>query len=264
MAVFPRAFVRLLAPVSVAVALSGCAAWDDFSWRKMNFEVFRTPDNPFEVAAKSNDGAERVRALHVLHEPSAHGGSQKDQDAYVLLLTHTAAKDPLPMCRQAAIHTLGGYRDVRAVEGLKEAYYQATTFDGGTASQLRQQALAALGRTPGDGAVDLLIRVLREPPAEGPDVDRDARMQERIAAARALAHHDGPKVRAALAEVMAKEEDVALHRGAHESLVALTGQTGFPENAKVWDEYLRSPAGRDMQPQRPGLGESMMRLVGWK
>ena len=43
----------------VLAGLAGCANFDDFNIKKMNFEVFRDPDNPIEVIRTSKDGNER-------------------------------------------------------------------------------------------------------------------------------------------------------------------------------------------------------------
>ena len=54
--------------------LAGCAAYDDFSWRKMNFEVFKDSPQPLEVIKTSTDGSARARAFRCLKEPLTNGG----------------------------------------------------------------------------------------------------------------------------------------------------------------------------------------------
>src|SRR5262249_31545697 len=150
------------------------------------------------------------RALRCLKEPLANGGTQKDQDVYVSVLNYTAANDSQVPCRMAAISVLRTYQDPRAVDGLKDAYYRAGNFDSYVATVLRCQALGALGETKQPAAVETLVRVLREPPAEGPDQDRQQKLDERIAAARALGGFKQYQATAALVEVLRKDQDVAL------------------------------------------------------
>jgi len=248
--------------VLIASCLTGCAAWDDFSWRKMNTEVFWTPSNPMEVIKSGTDGSERRRAILALREPQASGGSQQDQDACVGVLCKLAATDGNPLCRMAAIEMLGGYRDPRAVGGLKDAYYGATSFGGEQATVLRRLALTGLGKSGDAAAAEMLVKVLREPDAEGPDVDRDAKTQERITAARALARFENIQVTAALVEAMGKSDDVGLKRVTHESLVSITGEN-LPADAQEWNNYLRQAGGK--QPRRRAtLGDGIMQAVGWK
>ncbi len=261
----PTALVRRAWPLAAAflASLAGCAAMDDFSWTQRNFEVFSTPSDPV-AAARSEDANIRKRALRVLHEPMASGGSKQDQDACVTLLCHAAAADPTALCRMAAIDTLRKYQDPRAIEGLKEAYYRAGSFHGEQATVLRRLALAALGeKTQSPAAAELLVSVLREPAAEGPDVDRDSRVQERIVAARALAKFQNYQATSALVETLGKADDVGLRRVSHESLVTITHED-IPPDAKQWEDYLRRSGGRQPAPRQTWAGDGLLRAVGWK
>jgi hypothetical protein len=236
-------------------SLAGCASMDDFSIKRMNFDVFRKPPDPIEVVVKSTDGAARARAIGCLNENSGPD--------VMKVLRHCAAEDMMPACRLAAIDRLRHFKDPAAAEALKEAYYRAGAFPSSeTASILRRQALAALADTRQPGAVELLVRVLREPPAEGADVDRQAKLDERLTAARALGNFNSPQATAALAEVLAKEEDVGLQRCVHGSLVSITGKD-LPADGKTWNEYLANPANRDaIATRQPGGG--IMELVGFR
>lgn len=248
--------------------LVGCSGFDEFSWRKMNFEVFRDPPEPLAVIRSSKDGNERARALRCLKEPSANGGSQEDQDAVVAVLNYSAAHETQPWCRLAAISTLGRFRDPRAAEGLKEAYYRAGSFPPATATIIRRQAITALGETKNPAAVDLLVRVLREPPVEGPDQDRQHKLDERIAAARALGNFQQYQGTAALvealrsAEKLKTEDDVPLRNAAHESLVNATGRN-LPPESQAWAELLHNPdsASRTATAQN-GFGDRFLQLTG--
>ncbi|MFO0876762.1 MAG: HEAT repeat domain-containing protein [Gemmataceae bacterium] len=242
--------------------LAGCSNMDEFSWKKMNFEVFREPENPVEIIRTSKDGNLRARALRALHEPLATGGTQEEQDAIINILTYSASHESQPWCRIAAIDTLRKYRDPRAADGLKEAYYRAGTFSPETATIIRCQALGAVAETRQPAGVELLVKVLREPPVEGPDQDRELKMRERIAAAKALRSFEQPEVTRALVDVLNREQDDALRNNAHESLVAVTGKR-LPPDGAVWADYLKNPDKVDPSLiQQPSVGSRVLELTG--
>jgi hypothetical protein len=251
------------AAAAALVAINGCAFIDDFSWKRWNVEDFRDPPNPLEAARTSADGVLRARAIRCLKEPISNGGSQKDQDDYVTVLNYTAAHDKQALCRMAAIDVLRKYRDPRAVDGLKEAYYRAGSFESGNATVLRCQALQGLGETKQPGAVETLVRVLREPPAEGPDVDRQQKLDERISAARALGNYKQYQATAALVEVLRKDQDVALRTCAHESLENATGRS-IPPDAVQWAEFLNNPGASKAPTKGSNTGDEILRLTGFK
>jgi hypothetical protein len=251
------------AMASALMGLSGCAFLDDFSLKRFNFEDFRDPPEPMEVVRKSKDGTKRARAIRCLKEPLLNGGSQQEQDLYVSVLNYTAANDSQALCRMAAIDVLRTYRDPRVVDGLKEAYYRAGSFDAYVATVLRCQALNGLGETAQPGAVETLVRVLREPPAEGPDQDRQQKLDERIAAARALGHFKQYQATSALVEVLRKEQDVALKVCAHESLESATGRE-LPPDATAWAEFLNNPEASKAPMRSPKYGEEILKLTGFK
>jgi hypothetical protein len=256
----------LLGPMAAALlGLGGCSFLDDFSLKRLNFEDFRDPPEPLSVIRNSKDGAHRARALRILKEPLANGGTQQDQDVVISVLNYSAANDSQALCRMAAIDSLRRFRDPRAADGLKDAYYRAGSFNPEVATVLRCQALQALGETGQPVAVETLVRVLREPPAEGPDVDRQQKLDERIAAARALGNFRQYQSTAALVEVLRKDEDVAMRACAHESLVSATGRE-LPPDAKVWSEFLHDPArAQDTATVRqPHIGQRILELTGWK
>src|SRR5262249_25637829 len=149
----------------------------------------------------------------------------------------------------------------RAVDGLKDAYYRAGSFDAYVANVLRCQALQALGETGQAAAVETLVRVLREPPAEGPDQDRQQKLDERMAAARALGHFTQDEAKAALVEVLRKEQDVALRACAHESLESATGRE-IPADAAMWAEYLSNPKASNAPERGSKVGKEILQLMG--
>jgi HEAT repeat protein len=252
---------RLLAPLTLAAGLAGCAGfWDEVTSRDFKMKNLWEHQDPLWVIQNTTDGDKKAKALRSLREPLANGGSQQEQEVAVKTLVWSATSDEQPACRQAAIDALRHFRDERAVEGLKDAYYRADRFNPDTAAILKCQALAALGDTAQPGALDLLLRVLREPPVEGSEVDKQQKMDERIAAARALAHFPQPQPAAALVAVLRTSPDVALRNNAHQSLVQITGRE-LPPEAAPWDEYFRKHGDKDAFAGPPSNFDKFIHLV---
>jgi hypothetical protein len=243
-------------------ALAGCAGWwDEVSSRDFRVQqIWEKAPDPMTLV-KSPDGDKRAKGLRALKEPLQSGGSQQDQDAVVGVLVAGATTDPQAWCRQAAIDALRHFRDARAAEALKDAYYRADTFPPETAAALKCQTLRALGDTGNPAAVELLVRVLREPPVEGSETEKQQKMDERITAAAALGSFPQPALAAeALLGVLRTDQDVALRNRASESLGRITGKD-LPPDAQAWDTVLHTPGGKDAVPDRP-LNEKFFRLVG--
>ena len=217
---------------------SGCAGfWDDVTSRDFTWNTMFTKPNPLLVLRDSSDGDKRAKALRALHEPKQSGGSDAEQDAVLNILNTAAATEKQPLCRLAAIESLGHFKDPRAVKGLTEAFYNAGAFSQETAAVIRCQALTALGETRNPIAVELLARVVREPPGEGTDLEKQQTLDVRIAAARALGKFSHYQATEALVRVMQNERDVALRDRAYESLQAATGKKLFPDG-KEWEQLL--------------------------
>ena len=178
---------RLLAAAVLAcLGITGCrGALDDFSFKDFEFRTAFTKPDPLVVLRDSTDGDKRAWALGVLTEPKLKGGSDKDQDAVVQILSQAAVSENHILCRLAAIQSLSHFKDPRAVEGLKEAYYRASSMTPENATVVRCAALTALGRTGSPAALDLLVKVVGEPPVKGDTVAAQQSLDLRIAAARA-------------------------------------------------------------------------------
>src|SRR5262245_2353851 len=245
--------MRYTLPVACCLLLwiTGCANfYDELTSRDFSFKAMFQRTDPLIVLRDSTDGDKRAKALRALQEPKQHGGSDQDQDAIVKLLVETATHDKQPLCRLAAIETLGRFKDPRAVQGLTEAFYNATGFMADTATVIRCQALVALGETRNPAAVELLARVVKEPQAEGPEQDRQQALDVRMAAARALSHYNQPQATEALVRVMRTEKDVALRDRAYESLETATGKRLSPDD-KGWDSYLQPQDARQAGAEQP-------------
>jgi HEAT repeat protein len=225
---------------------SGCAGfWDDVTSRDFTVKAMFNKPDPMVVLRDSSDGDKRARALHALQEPKENGGADAEQDAVVKLLTTAASSEKQPLCRLAAIQSLGHFKDPRAVEGLKEAFYNASSFPAETATVVRCQALAALGETRNPAAIELLARVVREPPAEGPEIDKQQMLDVRTAAARSLSGFPQREATEALVRVMQTEKNVALRDRAHESLEVATGKK-LPPDAKEWNDLVAPKDDKDL------------------
>jgi HEAT repeat protein len=228
------------------VLSSGCAGlWDDVTSRDFTVKGLFVKPEPMVVLKESADGDKRARALHALREPKENGGTDADQDAVVKVLTTAASSERQPLCRLAAIQSLAGFKDPRAVEGLKEAFYNASSFPADTAVVIRCQALAALGETGNAAAIELLARVVREPPSEGSEIEKQQTLDVRTAAARALANFPQRESTEVLVRVMQTEKDVALRDRAHESLEVATGKK-LPADAKEWNDLAAPKDDKDL------------------
>ncbi len=230
------------------LSLSGCAGFiDEITSRDFEFQSLFIKPNPLVVLRDSKDGDKRAAALRAFHEPSQHGGTREEQELVVTTLVTAAASEHSPVARLAAIQSLSRFKDPRAVEGLKAAYYAADSYrtESGedvrypteTASRIRCQALTALGDVGNPAAVEHLVTVVRQPGARGNEQEKQMVMDERIAAARALGRFGHYQATEALVEVLKNDKDVALRDRAHESLQAATRQK-LPADYKTWDELL--------------------------
>lgn len=223
---------------------SGCADfWDEVTARDFNIKAYYSakPD-PLVVLRDCTDGNKRAKALAALQEPAQHGGSVEEQDVVVKILLTAASQDRQPWCRQKAIATLARFKDPRVADGLRDAYYAAGSFSPEIATRLRCEALEALGSVGNASSVDFLVKVLREPPVEGAEQDKQQMTDERISAARALAHYNHYQATSALVDVLRSEQDIALRQTARDSLVSATG-ADLPPDAKAWDDLLHRPDG---------------------
>jgi len=257
-AAFRLACLALLGP-------AGCASFiDDVTSRDFEFrELFFKP-NPFVVLRDSKDGDKRAKALRALHEPLQNGGTKEEQDEVVRILCTAAVSEHHVVARAAAIQALGRFKDPRAAEGLKAAYFSAggyqvrdgsrlesVAFPPDQVTLLRCQALTSMGEVRNPAVIEHLITVLRQPPSRGSVQERQMVMDERIAAARSLGNYNYPEATAALVDILKREKDkvnperdVALHDQVHDSLVAATGKK-LPADAQAWETALREEGGKN-------------------
>src|SRR5262249_43656341 len=131
-----------------------------------------------------------------------------------------------PLCRLAAIQTLGTFEDPRAVTALIAAYESAPKLPPETAIAVQCKALAALGESKQPTAVSFLVSVSKSnASAELSERERQQHRDVRLTAVRALGNFkDSTPASAAVAQVLATEKDVALRDRARESYAAITGR----------------------------------------
>jgi len=235
------------------LGLGGCANfWDDVTSRDFAVSSLWTKPNPLVVLAESSDGNKRAQALRSLQEPAQHGGAQKDQDAIVQILTAAATSESRALCRLAAIKTLSTFKDPRAGEALDRAFLDTTQFLPETNNVIKQQALAALGKTGSPLAQRRLILVANEPPpaADTNEVEKQQKMDLKLTAIRALGKYNHYEVTETLVKVLKTEKDVGVRDRAQESLVSITGKR-LPADAKSWETYLHQEGGPPPQSKNP-------------
>jgi hypothetical protein len=244
-----------------ALTLSGCANFfDEVTSRDFSLKAIFVPPNPLVVLRDSTDGDQRAKALLALKEPKQHGGTEVDQAAVVKILATAAATEKQPLCRLAAIQSLGHFKDPQATQGLIDAFYAAgTNASPETATVLRCTALNSLGETQNPGAVELLARVVKEPPSEGTEIEKQQALDVRIAAARALGNFSHYQATDSLVSVLRSEKDVALRDRAYESLKQATGKD-LPPDAQAWEQAIyQSPADGTHPPD----DSKKIKLLSW-
>ncbi len=262
-----RGAVCWLGAFLASLGLCGCANfWDNVTSRDFKFEdLFKPNQTPRVVIAKSNDGDKRAAAYAALREPKQYGGSDAEQDAVVLVLVAAARGDSQPLCRLNAIHSLGSFKDPRAIQGLIDAYFavnDAPRPKGGgrvdtlanagnaipldTANIIQVEALTALGRTKSPAALDLLTRVVQQPSSAVEVSEQEKRLvlDLRIAAVRSLGNFPQYQSTEALLLVLQKEKDSAMRDRAVEALQLATGKK-FGDDTKAWEEALHNTASGD-------------------
>jgi hypothetical protein len=244
----------------LCLAAPGCANfWDEVTSRDFHFkDVFVHPD-PMWVLDNSKDPDARARAMRSLKEPLQNGGTQQQQDKVVAILCQAVSQDS-PVCRLAAIEVMRSFKDPRVVEPLINAYYQQGNYNPDTVTVIRHQALAALGEVKQPAAVEVLLRVAKEPPVEGQQEDRQTGASVRVVAIRGLGNYPEYRVAEALVDILRKEQNIVVRTYANESLKAITGKD-FAPDARLWEEYLHKPGNPKDSLPSPGAFDKLLRLV---
>jgi HEAT repeat protein len=265
-----RYWPRAIGLCCLLLSGAGCATfWDEILSHECDWSVAtgigkKDPlvvirDNADHVP--NADGARRAEAISQLREPLQVGGNAKDQQLYLEILTVAAKQDSEPLCRLAAVRTLGRFRDPRAARVLEEVYQlpvrRANVKDDGNVlffthennSMIRKEALVALEKSHDPEARHLLIRVARQPgpPPSADLADRLQTQDEKMEAIRALGKYRDAECIDALKYVLRSEKDIALRYRAIQSLEESTGKR-WPTPIEAWQQDDVRPLPGDPNP----------------
>jgi hypothetical protein len=211
----------------LGVNLPGCAnTWDDVTSRDFHFRSIWERSEPATVLETSTDGDQRAKAMRALKEPRTNGGTTVEQDRVMQWLNQSAVGDSQPVCRLAAIQTLGRFTDPRCVQILIAAFDAAPQLQPDVAVAVQSSALTALGETRQQTAIAFLIRAASKPtPTEVVDREINQARDVRLAAVRALKNFEASaEVAAAMAQMLRSERDVAVLDRARETYVKVAGR----------------------------------------
>jgi hypothetical protein len=240
----------------VLLTMTGCVGfWDDVTakgWHPR--DLFYSPDPVTVLREGTDDNDKRAKALRALQEPRQRGGSEDEQKWAIDLLEKTATQDLNVFCRLAAIEALGRFKDDRAERALEDAYFKAVNFNPEMNTVVSQKAVAALGETGNPLAVQLLVRVAREPESDKKATTEERRQLSdiRLTALRALAKFRQPEAADALVDVMRHSREVALRDRAYDSLKVVTGQR-YPADSSEWNQFAQRGPSPQVAPNAPAV-----------
>lgn len=242
-----RHAIRVLTATTLALGLVGCTTtWDDITSRDFKVSsMWTAAPAPMTVIEKSTDGYARAKAFSKLDESS----DPQIHERQMRVLQSTAITDRDPLCRLAAIRTLGRYKDPQAAKTLSEVYLGNPGMSPENNALIRQQALTSLQNNSPTEARQLFIQAARQPSGSltgAAQRDRMEILDERLTAIRALAKYPQPDSVETLVKLLETEKDIAIRTCAHESLKSAT-KRDIAADGKAWREFLVT--GRE--PERP-------------
>ncbi len=263
---------RAVASGVMLLALSGCTHfWEDATaydphgtgWRDhLTYRWQRLTDqrDPMEVLLTDKDHDLRARAIRSLKEPLANGGTEKEQQDLLVLLSVTARAEKEPtVCRLAAVEKLGEFKDQQATQKLLDAFHAKVNVAESTRNPVVQMAaLDALARRRDPAAIETLTDSALN--GTHPDIC--------ITASKGLANFENYQAVNALVRVLEKEKqkevrekNMALRYQANASLQQITGKE-LPPDPEAWQQYLlQAPADRKPAPTRDQ--NPWLRLTSW-
>lgn len=253
-------------PLISRFSLAGLVAWvgchrviDEVTSRDFRLQNVVSSPDPVEVLRTSTDGDARAKAMRRLKEPNLSGGSPELQNEIVQILTEAAVEDPRPLCRLAAIETLGRFRDERAAPALIQAYHASRQFPTEIANAIRCAAMHSLGGKDHAEGLQLLCQVATtpRPPSEQSAIEQTSHSPQgdlalllghadpetqiqrdaRLAAIRALGQSKNPLALEALLPLV-DDRDVAVRDRAHEALQKITGRKNVAKSTSAWQQAL--------------------------
>jgi hypothetical protein len=232
--------------------LTGCAVtWDDVTSKEFRMaQLWSKPPEPMTVLETSTDGYAKARALAKLEEAKSDPAMHQKQ---MNVLQKMALTDRDPLCRVAAVRTLGRFKDPQAGKILTDVYLGNPGLSPENNALVRQQALVALQSSSPAEAKQLFVRAARQP-AGGITTtaqrDRLEILDERLAAIRALGHYKDPETIETLVKVLETDKDIAIRTCAQESLKGITHKD-IPADGKMWREYVAT--GKEPPHQNPNM-----------
>lgn len=237
----PQYLLRWFGGALAAIGLCGChtPSWDDLTSRELGVKALWTsPPPPMTVIEKSTDGYARAKALNQLDEPS----DRTDLDKRIQVLQVAATSDRDPLCRIAALRTLGKYKDPRAAKILEDVYFGNPGMSVENNKFIRQQALTSLQVNSPASAKQLFMQAAGQPGGSLTGSDQRERMEildERLTAIRALGKYPQPDAAETLVKLLETEKDTAIRKCAHDALVE-SQKKEIPADGKAWREYMAS------------------------
>jgi HEAT repeat protein len=162
----------------------------------------------------------RLEELDALRS-RASGMIAAEQAQIAANLSRSLADDPTPLYRANAVRTLAELSTPAATEALRAALHDRD-------ASVRIAACTAWGHRGGEDAIPVLAEVL----------SKDAELDVRIAAARALENYRTPDVVPALG-IALDDSDPALQHRAIQSLEVVTGKD-FGNSVPAWRQYVRN------------------------
>ncbi len=255
----PQQWLRWVGGALAAVNLCGCmtTTWDDLTSREFKVSsLWTAAPPPLLVIEKSSDGYARAKAFNKLDETNNRDLMEKN----LQMLQAGAVNDRDPLCRLAALRTLGRYKDPRAAKILTEVYLGNPGMSAENNALIRQQALTSLQSNSPVEARQLFIQAARQPSGSltgAAQRDRMEILDERLTAIRALGKYPQPDSVDTLVKLLETEKDSAIRKCAHESLVTAT-KKDIPPDGKAWREFVST--GREPARQNPSLLAGLKKL----
>lgn len=225
---------------SQLVVVTGLCLTIGFSWGCMGTPVYRMWHRSEWVKDEEERPSLHTRLEELAQLRSrASSMSEAEQAQVAANLSRSLGDDPTPLYRAHVIRTMGELSTPAATEALRTAIHDPEP-------SVRVAACAAWSRRAGDESIPVLAEVL----------SKDAELDVRIAAARALENYRTPDVVPALG-VALDDPNPALQHRAIRSLEAVTGKN-FGNNVPAWRQYVRT--GTEDPSAVPSLAERVRDL----
>ena len=216
---------RLLASLAPLLVLGGCGL-NLKPGSESLIEAMTTSMSPGEMAqAAINPYDANDRYLGTLGLANENFANEP----VYLKLFEDNLKDPEASVRAAAVRGLAAHGEPSHVPLLVGCLNDKDKL-------VRQEAARGLQRLHNEAAVTPLLRAMKEPDASNPKDPAEAEASVRTEAALALGHYPESRVLDALIAGL-DDNELAVNRAAHDSLMVLTGQD-FGLDRAAWVDWL--------------------------